>query len=567
MEDGSRSGWWVLGAGVVGAVAFPGWHTGIGWLIAGVAVAAAVLVSRRGRGGKALAVGDDGRPGELVDADVSADGAGSAGAASAANPASVAGSTGDACAASSAGPASPAGGADAGAAGSMSAVGSADGFDSVGGGEPGSKAQRSAGVLVIADWPARSGSEANRGDLAWRVAAGIAALVLLAVPAVRAAAWLGVLCVVAAVGVGSYSLAGGRSWVGIGWGSVALPRFVPAGVGAAVRSTATGGSSRTWRVVLAAGVGLVLVSVFGAMFRAADPDFERLVDLWTGDVSAATGVRLAFGFVVVGAVAAGAVFASRVRSEECAYRAGSGRLGTAEWAVPLGMLVALFAVFVWTQLGTLFGGREHVMDPLGPDFADYARDGFRLLSAVTLMTLGIVAALGRFAGRESKRDRALLRGLGGALCGLTLVIVVSALQRMNLYADAYGFSPQRLLGYAFEAWLGLLFVLVIAAGWRLRGGWLPRAVTGVAVLVLISVAAVDPEALMARTHIERLEHGYPLDTTFLDGLSSDAAAEIAKLPPQWRWCSPESESASADPWYRFNLSRYRARSIDHDGRC
>jgi hypothetical protein len=72
---------------------------------------------------------------------------------------------------------------------------------------------------------------------------------------------------------------------------------------------------------------------------------------------------------------------------------------------------------------------------------------------------------------------------------------------------------------------------------------------------------------MARTHIDRPEHGYPVDTAFLDGLSSDAAAEIAKVPPPWRWCSNASEPVPADPWYRFNLARHRARSIDFEAWC
>ena len=56
-------------------------------------------------------------------------------------------------------------------------------------------------------------------------------------------------------------------------------------------------------------------------------------------------------------------------------------LAAAEWGAPVAMLVALFATFVWTQLGTLFGGLPYVMDPQGPDFADYARTGFVLLAA------------------------------------------------------------------------------------------------------------------------------------------------------------------------------------------
>ena len=64
----------------------------------------------------------------------------------------------------------------------------------------------------------------------------------------------------------------------------------------------------------------------------------------------------------------------------------------------------------------------------------------------------------------------------GALCLLTLVVVASALYRMHVYEEAYGFTRLRLLVSVFEGWLGLVVLLVLGAGLRLRGSWVPRAV-------------------------------------------------------------------------------------------
>jgi hypothetical protein len=109
------------------------------------------------------------------------------------------------------------------------------------------------------------------------------------------------------------------------------------------------------------------------------------------------------------------------------------------------------------------------------------------------------------------------------------VIVASALTRLGLYAQAYGFTAPRLLGYTGGIWLGLVFVLVIVAGARLSVRWLPRAIVGTGVVVLIALAAINPEALMARTHVARLDQLYPLDVRFLESLSADAADEIFDL--------------------------------------
>ena len=74
------------------------------------------------------------------------------------------------------------------------------------------------------------------------------------------------------------------------------------------------------------------------------------------------------------------------------------------------------------------------------------------------------------ARRRARRPRtvAWLRGSLGLLCVLTLVVVASALYRMHVYQEAYGFTRLRLLVDVFEGWLGLLVLGVIAAGVQLR---------------------------------------------------------------------------------------------------
>ncbi|MGH8877083.1 MAG: DUF4173 domain-containing protein, partial [Stackebrandtia sp.] len=279
--------------------------------------------------------------------------------------------------------------------------------------------------------------------------------------------------------------------------------------------------------------------------------------------------RAIAGCAIVGVVTLGAVgLAAAPIVVESTPVKDRRRFGLAEWVIPLVMLDALFAVFVWTQATTLFAGKEYILGEGGPDFADFARDGFGQLMAVTVLTLGVVVALSLVAGRETARERGLLRGLGGVLCVLTLIIVASALTRLTLYADAYGFNVPRLLGFAAEVWLGLVFVLVLAAGVRLRAQWLPRTVAAVGTCILLAVAAINPEALMARTHIDRTDQGFPLDTAFLSGLSSDAVDELDTLPNLDRSCVLTYMAAGLedpDPWYAFNVSRQHARAVIRDG--
>jgi len=94
--------------------------------------------------------------------------------------------------------------------------------------------------------------------------------------------------------------------------------------------------------------------------------------------------------------------------------------------------------------------------------------GFGQLIVATALTLLVVWAASHKASVETLADRLWLRGALGLLCVLALVVVASALYRMHLYQEAYGFSQLRLLVDVFEIWLGLVVVGVIVAGIGLR---------------------------------------------------------------------------------------------------
>ena len=93
--------------------------------------------------------------------------------------------------------------------------------------------------------------------------------------------------------------------------------------------------------------------------------------------------------------------------------------------------------------------------------------------------------------------------------------MISAIHRMWLYQQAYGFSVQRLMVIAIELWLGAVFVLIAVAGVRMTARWLPRAVLVAGVLTLLGVAALNPERLIADRNIDRYEQTGQLDADYL----------------------------------------------------
>ena len=115
-----------------------------------------------------------------------------------------------------------------------------------------------------------------------------------------------------------------------------------------------------------------------------------------------------------------------------------------------------------------------------------------------------------------------LRASLGVLCALTLVVVGSALYRMHLYQEAYGFTQLRLLVDVFEGWLGLLVLAVAVAGLVRWGVWLPRFALVSGVVALLGVAAINPDAWIAERNLDRYADTGRVDWHFLRNLSADA---------------------------------------------
>jgi hypothetical protein len=327
----------------------------------------------------------------------------------------------------------------------------------------------------------------------------------------------------------------------------------------------SGSRVNAWRAVIAVAVTVFLVAVLLPLLRSADPVFANLLDSWAEHLP-----RLEFRSVVGALVVAGlsipaAYYAFRGANRNRVRKETSGHLDGLEWLLPIGVVNLIFVVFVVVQVNVLFGGHDYVLGEGGPDYADYARGGFGQLCLVTMISLALAAGLGGLVRRQTRGQRTLIRFMGGLLCLLTLVIVASALKRMLLYVEVYGFTWLRILSFSFEVFLGLVFVLLLIAGIRLRGAWLPRTTAAVGVGVLLALVAINPEAVMARTTIDaRLEHGRAVDIYFLDGLSADAIDELLRLPGQQRACALrwlQEDLAEPDAWYELNAARQHARSV------
>lgn len=385
------------------------------------------------------------------------------------------------------------------------------------------------------------------------------AALLVASVALRDAPWLVALLLLTAALLAAVATSAARA----AWAVLLVP--VTAGLGALravpwlTRSLGdlTGSHRARWGALARSALAtVVLLAVFTALFAGADAVFAaHLPRLSLDEAFARVFVALvvAWGAATLAHLAAAPPGWSTITSRP------RPAAGLVEWAVPVIALGALQAAFVGLQLTTLARGHDYVLATAGVNYADYAREGFGQLLLATALTLLVVGVAALRAPRGTATERLVTRLALGLLSVALLGVVASALRRMALYVDAFGLTRLRIVATTTEIVLGVVVLLVLVAGIRWRGAWLPPAVVVVVAGAMLGLVALDPDALILRHNVTAEREP---DLEYLRGLSADAAPAAADLPSELRdcvlpWLVPEGDDALA----AWNLARDRAAGL------
>jgi hypothetical protein len=276
-------------------------------------------------------------------------------------------------------------------------------------------------------------------------------------------------------------------------------------------------------------IAIPVLFVFGSLFSAADVAFDRLMGSlfsWNVDLGEVP-IRLSVAFLIAWAVAGLLGVASgslrTTIDDAAAPPAGplpqslgaaavglpdeSGRplstpmirLGAIESATILIAVDVLFAVFVILQVAYLFGGLD-TLAATGLPYAQYARSGFFELVWVALLAGGLLAIVHAIAARRT----AALVGAGLTLAGLTAVVLASALLRLRIYQDAYGWTELRFYVLATIVWLGIGIGITIALLARDGMRFLLHGLAIAAIVVLVGINVVGPSRLIAEQNVARI---------------------------------------------------------------
>ena len=388
----------------------------------------------------------------------------------------------------------------------------------------------------------------------------------------RAAEWLTVVSVLLAGVVAAMALTHATKVSGILAAVASWPLSGLRGLPLLGRTiNATSRLGLLWPVLRTVALSLVAIVLFGGLFASADAIFGSWASSIVPDLRWDSIIARIFVFVMVaGITLAGTYLALNPPRVDSLLRPATRSVRRWEWAVPVGLVVALFAGFHIAQASATIGGHDYVRETTGMSYADYVHQGFAQLTVATMLMLAVVAVTFRKAAKTTTSDRLWLRVMLGALSVLTLAVVVSALWRMHLYQEAFGFTTLRLFVDGFELWLGLIVLMVLVSLVPLSTRWLGRAAVLSAAVLMVGLSVLNPDAWVARHNIERFSTSGQLDAAYLATLSDDAVPALAasSLPDDVVACilhvdpytDPLSvrEAREDDDWLELNLGRERA---------
>lgn len=269
-------------------------------------------------------------------------------------------------------------------------------------------------------------------------------------------------------------------------------------------------------------VAVPVLLVLVALLASADAVFASLL---TPDVDA--GPALGHAVLTLFLASAVVVLAGATSADDPDTRP-PGRFGVIELATILGLVGAVLALFVVSQLVALTDAGDRLVASAGLTPAEYARSGFFQLCWATGLLLAFLAVVRALAAPAALRHPVVVV-LGATVPALALGLVVVSLRRMAVYDDAFGLTMLRLWVIGAALWMGA--VLIMTAARNLGVGadrdWLVAGAGAAALVLVLAADVADAEAFVARHNLDRAQGGAQLDVGYLASLSDDATPVIA----------------------------------------
>lgn len=233
------------------------------------------------------------------------------------------------------------------------------------------------------------------------------------------------------------------------------------------------------------------------------------------------------------------------------------------------LLNILFLIFTFIQLKYLFNSNFNMDTNF--TYSAYARKGFFELTLISMINLFIVILFSSY-----------IKGLFSKLlmCFLilnTLIIAISAIFRMNLYIEEYGYTFLRIISLAFIYLQGVLLVIsLIHLFYNKFDIKIAIAVIYLSSYLLFNFVNID--SLIIKGNMTRYLNGRDLDTEYFSSLSLDSVETLFYYEDLFKSNEKHSkinyelftilkskkQNIKKHAWYNFNYTNYKSKKLLSD---
>lgn len=228
----------------------------------------------------------------------------------------------------------------------------------------------------------------------------------------------------------------------------------------------------------------------------------------------------------------------------------------------------IYTVFCYIQIVNLFMGYTNLS---AYEYAEYARQGFFQLMAVSIINLTIILITTHNRREDTKTRQNYTKIMNLLLAIFTLIILVSSFMRMHLYEQEFGYTFLRLMVYIILITEAILMIPTVAHIFN-KNIKLVKPYFIIILTVYVFINYINIDGIIARKNINRYFENQDknierkIDLKYLETLGIDGTIEMKELlnaddiaiqSEVYNYLYHQRDEIKNKNWQEFNINQYR----------
>lgn len=215
------------------------------------------------------------------------------------------------------------------------------------------------------------------------------------------------------------------------------------------------------------------------------------------------------------------------------------------------MVSILYSVFTKVQVSFLYGAKEL---PQGLTHAEYARSGFFQLVFVVFINVLSITIFKLKTKNKGKGLEKTLNGIYTLITVLTFNMAFSALYKMNLYIDTFGYTRLRLLVQVFTVFLAIILCILLIFVWKEVNLFKPIVCVAAIMYVSLNFFNIDNYIVQKNINLPKLDQKYLTELSLDSANSMKKALKEKKITEDVYKSWFMNNKTTQRYWYEYNYS-------------